>query len=48
MNISKIFTNIRNAINEREDELLLNIDNKFNELYFLKNLLKKQKNYKMK
>ena len=29
--ISKIFTKLRNAINNREDELLLDIDNKFNE-----------------
>ena len=41
MNISKIFTNIRNAINEREDELLLNIDNKFNELFFNEEFIKK-------
>ena len=41
MNISKIFTNIRNAINEREDELLLNIDNIFNELYFNEEFIKK-------
>ena len=27
LKISKMFTNIRNALNEREDELLLNIDN---------------------
>ena len=41
MKISKVFTNIRNVINEREDELLLNIENKFNELYFNEELIKK-------
>ena len=30
MKISKIFTKIRNVINEREDELLLEVDNKYN------------------
>ena len=32
LKISKIFTQIRNVINQREDELLLEIDNKFNNL----------------
>ena len=41
LKISKMFTNIRNALNEREDELLLNIDNKFNELYFSEEFIKK-------
>ena len=31
LNVQKIFTKIRTAINEREDELLSEIDNKFNE-----------------
>ena len=40
--VSKIFTQIRNVINEREDKILLEIDNKFDDLYFkLKNLKKK-------
>ena len=34
MEITKIFTKIRNIINQREDELLLNIDNKFESLFF--------------
>ena len=32
--IQKIFTKIRNQINDREDELLLDVDKKFKELYF--------------
>ena len=34
INIQKIFTKIRNCINEKEDELLLIVDNKFEEEYF--------------
>ena len=33
-NIQKIFTKIRNEINDREDKLLLEVDNKFNFLNF--------------
>ena len=33
-NIQKIFTKLRNALNDREDELLLEVDNRYNELYF--------------
>ena len=40
INIQTIFTKLRNIINEREDELLLNLDNKFNELYFNENIIK--------
>ena len=40
LNIQKIFTNIRNVINEREDELILNVDKEFNELYFNENIIK--------
>ena len=32
--IQKLFTKLRNVINDREDELLLEVDKKFNELYF--------------
>ena len=32
MKVSKIFTKLRSAINEREDQLLLEIDDKFNEI----------------
>ena len=34
MKIQKIFTKLRNVLNEREDELLLEVDNKYNEIYF--------------
>ena len=33
LKIQKIFTKIRNSINEREDELLLEVDNKYNKLF---------------
>ena len=32
LKVQKIFTNIRNVINNREDELLLEIDNKYNDI----------------
>ena len=38
--IQKIFTNIRNALNEREDELLLEIDKEFNNIYFNEDIIK--------
>ena len=34
MKISKAFTKIRNSVNEREDKLLNDIDNKFDDLFF--------------
>ena len=34
LKIQKIFTKIRNALNEREDKLLLEVDTKFNKYYF--------------
>ena len=33
LNIQNTFTKIRNALNNRDDELLLEVDKKFNELY---------------
>jgi len=39
-NIQKIFTKLRNVLNNREDELLLEVDNKYNELYFDENIIK--------
>ena len=33
LKISKIFTQIRNTINQREDELLLEVNNQFKKLY---------------
>ena len=41
MEIQKIFTKIRNAINDREDELLLKIDNIFNDKYLNEDIIKK-------
>ena len=35
-----MFTKIRSALNEREDQLLLEIDNKFNEFIFDEKLIK--------
>ena len=34
LKIQKIFTKIRNVINEREEKLLIEVDNQFNEIYF--------------
>ena len=39
LNIQKIFTKIRNALNNREDELLLEVDNEFEKLYFNEDIL---------
>ena len=39
-NIQKIFTKLRNALNDREDELLLEVDNKYNELNLNENIIK--------
>ena len=40
LNIQKVFTKIRNALNDREDELLLEVDKQFEKEYFNENLLK--------
>ena len=39
--IQKIFTILRNEINKREDEILLNVDKKFSELFFDEELIQK-------
>ena len=39
-NIQKVFTKIRNEINNREDELLLEVDNQFENNYFNEDILK--------
>ena len=41
LKIAKVFTNIRNVINNREDELLLEVDNIYNKIYFKEDLIKK-------
>ena len=38
--IQKIFSRIRNALNDREDKLLLEVDKQFNNLYFSEELIK--------
>ena len=40
LKIQKIFTKIRNALNDREEELLLDIDNKFSEKFLNEELIK--------
>ena len=39
LEIQKVFTKIRTAINDREDELLLEIDKDFNELFLNENII---------
>jgi len=41
LEVQKIFTSIRNAINEREDKLLLDIDNLFNDKFINNELIDK-------
>ena len=41
LNVQNIFTKIRNIINEREEQLLLDIDNMFNNQYFDEVIIKK-------
>jgi len=40
LKVQKIFTKIRNSINEREDQLLLEIDQKFDDLYCNEEIIK--------
>ena len=40
LKIQKIFTKLRNALNEREDEILLEVDNKFDSIYFNEDIIK--------
>ena len=41
LDIQKIFTQIRNVLNNREDELLLEVDNLYNSKYFNEDIIKK-------
>ena len=41
LNVQNIFTKIRNILNEREEQLLLEIDNMFNNKYFDEVIIKK-------
>ena len=40
LNIQKIFTKVRNTINEHEDKLLSTVDQKFDDLFFKEDILK--------
>ena len=40
LNIQKTFTKLRNILNEREDKLLLDVDQKYDELFFNENIVK--------
>ena len=40
LNIQKIFTKIRNTINDREDEILLEVDKKYDDLFFKEEFVK--------
>ena len=40
LKIQKLFTKIRNAINDREDELLLEVDKQFDNIYFKEEIIK--------
>ena len=40
LNIQQIFTKIRNTLNDREDELLIEVDKQFNYLYFNEDIIK--------
>ena len=40
LKIQNIFTKIRNILNNREEELLLEVDKKFNKLYYNEDIIK--------
>ena len=40
LKIQKIFTKIRNTLNKREDQLLLEVDKEFNKYYFKEDIEK--------
>ena len=44
LKIQKVFTNIRNAINEREDYLLSEVDKQFDKIYLNENIIKQSEN----
>ena len=41
VNIQKIFTKLRNTLNDREDQLLLEVDKLYNDTFFYENIIKK-------
>ena len=48
MKIQKIFTTIRNVLNDREDKLLSELDDEFKKLYFNEQLIKESENFQIK
>ena len=40
LKIQKVFTKLRNVLNEREDELLLEVDKQYDDLFFNKDIIK--------
>jgi len=44
LKVQNIFTKIRNILNNREDELLLEVDKMFNKLYYNEEIIKKSEN----
>ena len=48
MQIQKIFTEIRNCLNEREDKILLEVDEQFNNIYFKEDIIKKSEKLPIK
>ena len=40
LKIQKIFTKLRNALNEREDKMLLEVEKKYDDIYFSGNIIK--------
>ena len=44
LKIAKTFTQIRNIINDREDQLLLEVDNTFDNIYFNEEIIRQGKN----
>ena len=40
MEVQKVFTKLRNSLNDREDELLSDVDKNFGELFLNENIIK--------
>ena len=45
LKIQSIFTKLRNALNEKEDKLLLDIDEYYNNIYFKEDIIKKSEKF---
>ena len=48
LKIQKIFTQLRNVLNEKEDKLLFDIDNKYDNIYFKEDIIKESEKLKNK